>query len=342
MVLAVFFSDHAALRMIAGKSTDAIARKARARLLQPIISFARLETHRDPQAGIPVSAPGPNDARLLAHAAVPSRMAAKVAAPADPDSLIVLPELADIDVPPALPTFAEPERLDPFPPDLESGSVLTKADRATVVAALSRNLSPDMLRHFDLFLYVSKAKTGPLAQRLYVFRKDGHGTLQMVYDWAASTGREAYEVSPLGVRAHTVTPAGFYELDPHRMYRDYHSHAWDQAMPFAMFFDWEIQGRETGLAIHAATGNDVKRLGSRASAGCVHLSPAHARMLFELIGGGYRGEVPRFTYDEATRTGSNRGDFMRDGDGDLVVKDGYRVLIEIENLGGTDRTVARE
>ena len=29
-----------------------------------------------------------------------------------------------------------------------------------------------MLKNFDLFLYVSKAEKGPLAQRLYVFKKE--------------------------------------------------------------------------------------------------------------------------------------------------------------------------
>ncbi len=58
-----------------------------------------------------------------------------------------------------------------------------------------------MLNNFDLFLYVSKAERGPLAQRLYVFRKESGEDLVLVYDWAASTGRERQEVSPRGRRA---------------------------------------------------------------------------------------------------------------------------------------------
>ena len=103
---------------------------------------------------------------------------------------------------------------------------------------LQASLTPEMLKNFDLFLYVSKAKQGPLAQRMYVFRR-AQGELMLLYDWAASTGREQYEICPWGVHTRTDTPAGFYELDPDRMYRAYHSYAWDQAMPYAMFFNWE-------------------------------------------------------------------------------------------------------
>jgi hypothetical protein len=197
-----------------------------------------------------------------------------------------------------------------------------------------------MMWSFDLFLYVSKAKKGPLAQRLYVFKKDSSGALVMAYDWAASTGRERYEISPSGEHTRTVTPVGFYELDPGRQYRAYHSHAWDQSMPYAMFFNWEHQGDQTGLAIHAATGDDIARLGTRASAGCVHISPAHARLLFDMIHADYRGRAPRFAYDRATGSMSNQGEMMRDADGNLVMADGYRVLIDIEDFSGASRVAA--
>ena len=103
-------------------------------------------------------------------------------------------------------------------------------------------------------------------------------------------GREQDEIiARAAARSFTATPAGFYELDPDRMYRRYHSYNWDQDMPNAMFFNWEREGVQTGLAIHAASGDDIARLGSRASAGCVHLSPENAATLFELIKADYRG-----------------------------------------------------
>ena len=44
-------------------------------------------------------------------------------------------------------------------------------------------------------------QNGPLAQRLYVFKKDSSGALILAYDWAASTGREQYEIAPSGAGA---------------------------------------------------------------------------------------------------------------------------------------------
>ena len=59
-------------------------------------------------------------------------------------------------------------------------------------------------------------------------------------------------------------------------------------MPYAMFFNWVKDGNQTGLAIHAASGEDVGKLGHRASAGCVHLSEDNARTLFAMIRAQYR------------------------------------------------------
>jgi hypothetical protein len=124
------------------------------------------------------------------------------------------------------------------------------------------------------------------------------------------------------------------------MYPRYHSYGWDQDMPNAMFFNWEREGLETGLAIHAATGPDIERLGERASAGCVHLAPENAAILFNLIRRSYRGSVPRFAYDTVSQTISNQGQFMHDRAGNLKMADGYRVLVRIENYGSGNDVVA--
>ena len=207
---------------------------------------------------------------------------------------------------------------------------------------LKAGLNQDMLNNFDLFLYVSKAQHGPLAQRLYVFRKESGEDLALVYDWAASTGREQQEVSPRGRRAFTATPRGYYQIDPQRMYRSYHSYNWDQPMPHAMFFDWERKGRQTGLAIHATSAQSLEKLGQRASAGCVQLSPENAETLFNLIQTHYRGQVPRFAYNADNHTTSNEGAFMRDRRGRLRMADGYRVLVFIEDYGGKNVVAALE
>jgi hypothetical protein len=224
---------------------------------------------------------------------------------------------------------------EPPPPEAPVGN---RAMAASL--RLKAGLTQEMLNNFDLFLYVSKAERGPLAQRMYVFRKNPGDTLALAYDWAASTGREKSEVSPRGRPSFTATPQGYYQLDPLRMYRRYRSYSWDQPMPNAMFFNWERQGLKTGLAIHAAHGENIAKLGQRNSAGCIHLSPENAETLQDLIRANYRGPVPRFAYNAATRTMSNKGAFMHDREGRLKMTDGYRVLVYIEDYGGRDMVAA--
>jgi hypothetical protein len=208
-----------------------------------------------------------------------------------------------------------------------------------VLLRLKGGLTAEMLRNFELFLYVSKADHGPLAQRMYVFRKRGNGDLHLLYNWQVSTGREIVEFAPNGQRAPSFTPKGYYELDPGRMYRHHVSGQWKAPMPYAMFFNWENHGYQTGLAVHAASGDDIALLGKRASAGCVRLAPENAALLFNLIRRNYRGLAPRFAFDRRTATMSNDGLLMHDAEGHLAFAEGYKVLVFIENYGG-DNVVA--
>jgi len=348
--LAIMFSDHASLRIVTDQAAQFVARQFQSRVMAPVLLFARLEDEKilDPQVSVPLAPPKPNDAPVLAHALVPpaKKIIAPMLSPSEPT--ITMPELPDAGkeegygtAPPPLPNFTKPETLPSLvPPEPSPDSALGPMERAAVSSRLAQSLSPEMRKKFDLFLYVSKARQGPLAQRLYVFKKNSGGALVMAYDWAASTGREKYEISPAGAHVRTVTPAGFYQLDPGRFFRAYHSSAWDQSMPYAMFFNREDHGDPTGLAIHAAVGDDIAKLGSRASAGCVHIAPAHAQLLFDMIRADYRGKAPRFAYDRASRTMSNDGEMMRDANGNLVMADGYRVLIDIEDFSGAGRVAA--
>jgi hypothetical protein len=273
-------------------------------------------------------------------------------------SLTILPDLSPESAPvPPEPKMSEPKLVQPMPrmaaphapsaappqfniardvPQPPPSALPPITSRVMAVSQrLKATLTPEMTANFDLFIFVSKAERGPVAQRMYVFKKD-HGALTLLYDWAASTGREQNEISPRGRSSFTSTPAGFYQLDPDRMYRRYHSYSWDQDMPWAMFFNWERQGMQTGLAIHSATGEDIAKLGGRASAGCVHLSPENAETLYHLIRADYRGQAPRFAYNRDTETMSNRGGFMHRRDGGLKMAHGYRVLIDIEDYAGGD------
>jgi hypothetical protein len=237
---------------------------------------------------------------------------------------------------------ARDERVNVTPRRTWADAQAARDDEIAYVAERLRgNLSSDLYANFDLFLYVSKAVRGPFAQRMFVFAKDGSGEgnsgLSLLHTWPVSTGRETVERDKNGVRQSTETPAGYYEFDPGRFYRRYQSMQWGMPMPNAMFFDWVHHGVRTGLAIHGvSTADEIAMLGERISAGCVHLSPQASQILFNLIQHDYRGEVPRFAYDEKTATISNDGKLARTKHGQLRMMDGYRALVVIEDYGGSE------
>ena len=214
------------------------------------------------------------------------------------------------------------------------------AEVSRVLAHLKVSLTRELYDNFTLFLYVSKADHGPWQQHMFAFAKQDNGDLKLMYAFPVSTGKEVPTLGPSGTMLHTNTTAGIYQLDPERMYTRYTSHEWQHKMPFAMFFNWEHDGYQTGLAIHSAVGDDIQVLGMRASAGCVRLHPQNAELLFRLIKKNYRGLTPRFAYDQRTATMSNEGLLMHDKAGNLQYVDGYRVLVLIENNGGDDLIAA--
>src|SRR5258708_38911005 len=108
-------------------------------------------------------------------------------------------------------------------------------------------------------------------------------------------------------------------------------------MPNSMFFTWVSGGNPTGLAIHGvAEADQIAALGRRASAGCVQLPLNASQKLFDLARDNFEGEVPRFAYDEKTRTLSNKGELARNQNGDLVMASGYRALVVIEENRGPE------
>lgn len=226
------------------------------------------------------------------------------------------------------------------PPVVSAAPTISPMEVARVTQRLRDNLTPDMLDHFELFLYVSKASAGPWAQHMYVYQKAGSGDLKLLYNWPVSTGREKVEFNASGARLPSFTPGGYYQLDPDRFHARYRSVQWDQPMPFAMFFNWVDHGYQTGLAIHGASGEDVGLLGMRASAGCVRLAPENAKILFNMIRGQYAGLVPKFAYDKKTATMANDGMLLHDRDGRLELTKGYKVLVFIENYGGSEVVAA--
>jgi len=270
------------------------------------------------------AAVNPRPVQVAAVKAQPKR---KVAT-AEPS--VMLPLHPPAPLPQATPRVLPPKR---------AGAQPANAEIVRVAQRLKDSLTSDMFDHFDLFLYVSKADHGPWAQHMFVFQKT-NGTLAMLYDWPVSTGREKIEYNQAGAKLPSFTPRGYYELDPHRFYVHYTSMQWRQQMPYAMFFRWEKDGMPTGLAIHGATGDDIGLLGTRSSAGCIHLAPENAALLQSLIRTQYKGMVPEFAYDAKTETISNDGVMARDAHGKLRLVEGYKVLVFIENYGGENLVAA--
>jgi hypothetical protein len=197
----------------------------------------------------------------------------------------------------------------------------------------------DIEPYFDLFMYVSKAGKGPLAQRMFVFQRDSEGKMTPYAEWRVSTGREKWEMHHER-RVRTVTPDGIFMLDPNRFHRRYWSKSWDNApMHYAMFYDMETNGSRSGIAIHAAIGKSkIDRLGKRDSAGCIRLSPRNAKELFYKVQNTTRGEVPVLAMNDRKST-DRWGKAERTEAGALVLQDGYRALLYVENFDGRQETV---
>ncbi len=199
---------------------------------------------------------------------------------------------------------------------------------------------PDEIEsYFDLFMYVSKSNRGPLAQRMFVFQRDADGRIIPYSEWRVSTGREKLELHHER-KVRTNTPEGIFELDPDRMHKRYWSKMWDNApMHYAMFYDLMNNGRQSGLAIHAAVGKSkIRRLGKRDSAGCIRLDPKHAKELFYKIQNTTRGQVPVLAMNERLST-DRWGRVLRDEAGSVLLQDGYRAVVFVENYDGREEIV---
>ena len=232
--------------------------------------------------------------------------------------------------------------LPPVDPNNASDLRLTQAegqapmDLSPVEARLRMRVPEEVLGYFDLFLYVSKATPdkGKWAQKVFVLAKTEGHDYQLKYSWPVSTGMEKQIMSPSGRMLGTHTPEGMFKLDRDRSYEDYTSRQWKSAMPFTMFFDWQTEGRPSGLAIHGSDAKGEAELGNRASHGCIRLATANARTLFELIMANYKGRVPQFRIDPDTGTMSTKGVLVRDENGKVRMTRGYKVLVFIEDYGG--------
>lgn len=222
---------------------------------------------------------------------------------------------------PAEPGRRAPARAASKAPDM--------TDPATRMLA---SVPEDVAAYFDLFLYVSKAEAGPIAQHMFVYRRAADRSLELIYDWPVSTGREKREKTPSGRKTFTNTPEGSFKLDPKRFHKLWKSRAWNADMPWTMFYDLIENGGMSGLAVHAAGKGKISQLGRRASGGCIRLAPENAQHLFKMIQTDYSGFVPVFAMEgNSTNT---RGEAARNADGSIQLTHGYKVLLHVEDYPG--------
>jgi lipoprotein-anchoring transpeptidase ErfK/SrfK len=229
-------------------------------------------------------------------------------------------------------------------PAAAPGAPVAEAEPAPPPAPVAEESDPAlrMLAHtpdevegyFDLYLYVSKAEAGPIAQHMLVYQRDAAGQLALIYDWPVSTGREKRERTPSGRKTYTHTPEGIFKLDSNRFHKLWKSRTWNADMPWTMFLDTIENGGMSGLAIHAAGKGKISQLGRRASGGCIRLHPDNAKFLFQMIQNNYAGLVPVFAMDgNSTNLG---GVPARTADGAIMLTYGYRVVLQIEDYPGVE------
>ncbi|MFT3808320.1 MAG: L,D-transpeptidase [Micropepsaceae bacterium] len=225
--------------------------------------------------------------------------------------------------------------VDPAAPAAAPGAAPAPAGTVDLSDPATRMLAslPDEVEpYFDLYLYVSKAEAGPIAQHMFVYSRAADGTMSLLYDWPVSTGREKKEKTPSGRKTFTHTPEGSFKLDPKRFHTLWKSRAWNADMPWTMFFDLVENGGMSGLAIHAAGKGKISQLGRRASGGCIRLAPENAQFLFKKIQAEHAGFVPVFAM--AGDSTNVMGEPARNADGSLQLTHGYRVLLHIEDYAG--------
>lgn len=274
----------------------------------------------------------PAPAKIVA----PTIAGPKAAAPAKPKPMAVPPAQqakrpAAAAAPPApashTPRDARPHRARPAHALTPAAGLPARA--RAVAGRLQLRVPPALAPYFNLYLYVSKAAEGPWAQHLFVFHKDEAGQLVFERSFPVSTGRERQE------SYFTTTPTGLFELDPDRFFKLAHSQRWHGApMPHAMFLDYSFRTRMSGVALHAATGHLVSRLGTRASGGCVRLPPDLASWLFTRIKREERGQVPVLAFDDARGTTNVRGIIAKGADGEPLLAPGFRALVVISDFSG--------
>lgn len=121
-----------------------------------------------------------------------------------------------------------------------------------------------------IFMLATGTKAGvePLGEHEVIIRIDKSDQKMYVetptdyFEWDVSTGKKGYR-----------TPTGVFQ--PYLLRPMHYSSKYNNApMPHSIFF-------LGGYAIHGT--NEVKKIGSPASRGCIRLEPRNARWLFQIV-----------------------------------------------------------
>ncbi len=193
------------------------------------------------------------------------------------------------------------------------------------------HLTPELVSHYDVILYVDKNAKGGVAQRVIWLEKPLEGNAwnhwRPRYVWRTSTGRERQEE-----KGFSGTPTGIYNLHGTRQHAYYESRLFDGSpMPFTMFIDHKnTWGGGSGIAFHAAPTYAHHKLGNRASGGCMRLHYDNARYMFHTLRANHRGYVPKMAYLDNGSTNLT-GHIMHDEFGRVVKRKGVKALVVIDD-----------
>lgn len=145
----------------------------------------------------------------------------------------------------------EEQRVKEEKAEIERIAAETKKQDAILEAAKEK-IAEKKCRNRQLTAQIDLSK-----QQMKIFKGDN-----LLYKWRVSTARRGY-----------VTPIGSYQpqyLEKMHYSRRYHN----SPMPHSIFF-------KGNFAIHGT--NSIRKLGRRASRGCVRLHPKNAKRLYSLI-----------------------------------------------------------
>lgn len=134
---------------------------------------------------------------------------------------------------------------------------------------------------FDLLILIDR---NPQVQSIEVFKP---GKKEPILQGKVSTGRETFDI-PTNFNKNpycSITPKGEFTVE--KLRELYLSSSWLKkddsgeysegvSMPHAIFF-------KEGIAIHAVNQENIKKLGTKASGGCVRVDPKLAKELFSHI-----------------------------------------------------------